>query len=590
MTLKGNYSENIKLVNSLVAGQPSGTDSSPNPSQSPDQQPILRLSEGYIPCPSELEKNESFSLGSFKTKKTLFLSLLSALFTLSLVFTARHINKNFKATSDISSKEPINVILMISDGFGPASQTMARQFKQKIFNLPVSWKSPLDDILVGSSRTQSSSSLITDSAAGATAFSCGIKSYNGAIAVDDIKRPCGTLLEAAKLKGMKTGLVATSRITHATPGSFSSHVVNRDMEDLIAEYQIGNYSLGRVVDLMLGGGKCHFLPSTVQGSCRADTRDLLLEAKQNGFSLINSLSDIKQTSNSEQQLPLLGLFSSSHMNYEIDRDTSNEPSLSEMSEKALELLSKSSKASGKGFFLMIEGSRIDMAAHSNDPSAHVRDILEYWESIDVVRKFIDKNPNTLLISVSDHETGGVSVARQLGTEYPEYLWKPHVINRVKRSNEFISGKLLNFIPSNNTQDDPAIQKQNFVKNIVLDSWMGVEDYTTSEFESLLYTNKSEVLRQSLSDIVSKRAQVGWATHGHSAVDVNLYAYGHNSHKLHGNVENTDIGSFISSVLNLNLNDVTKKLSRDRVEQKTAFKAGEWLGKRDLDAKEHNPFS
>ncbi|RKP19681.1 alkaline phosphatase-like protein [Rozella allomycis CSF55] len=130
----------------------------------------------------------------------------------------------FLSIIKVLSSNPINVILMISDGFGPSSETFGRTIYQFKNNLPFDHPTPLDEILVGTSRTRSSSSLVTDSAAGATAFSCGLKSYNGAIG-------------AAKAKGLKTGLVATSRITHATPASFSAHVVHRDMENLIAEYQ-----------------------------------------------------------------------------------------------------------------------------------------------------------------------------------------------------------------------------------------------------------------------------------------------------------------------------------------------------------------
>lgn len=123
-----------------------------------------------------------------------------------------------------------NVILMISDGFGPASETLARDYVQALGNGGPETMLALDSILVGSSRTQSSSSYVTDSAAGATAFSCAMKSYNGAIAVDPRQNPCGTVLESAKALGYKTGLVATSRITHATPASFAAHVPFRDME------------------------------------------------------------------------------------------------------------------------------------------------------------------------------------------------------------------------------------------------------------------------------------------------------------------------------------------------------------------------
>ncbi|RKO88662.1 alkaline-phosphatase-like protein, partial [Blyttiomyces helicus] len=115
-------------------------------------------------------------------------------------------------------------------GFGPASETLARNYYQATHDVPYNHQLPLDTILVGSSRTRSSSSLVTDSAAGATAFSCGVKTYNGAIGVFPDGRPCGTVLEAAKAIGYHTGLVATSRITHATPASFASHVSSRGDE------------------------------------------------------------------------------------------------------------------------------------------------------------------------------------------------------------------------------------------------------------------------------------------------------------------------------------------------------------------------
>ncbi|RUP43304.1 alkaline-phosphatase-like protein [Jimgerdemannia flammicorona] len=96
--------------------------------------------------------------------------------------------------------------------------------------------------------------------------------------------PCGTILESAKLhRGMLTGLVVTSRITHATPGSFAAHVVNRDMENEIAVHELGDYPLGRTVDLMFGGGLCHFLGNATEGSCRMDTRDIWSEGPKYGW-------------------------------------------------------------------------------------------------------------------------------------------------------------------------------------------------------------------------------------------------------------------------------------------------------------------
>ncbi|KAJ2910972.1 vacuolar alkaline phosphatase [Coemansia aciculifera] len=496
----------------------------------------------------------------------------------------------FDGISWMQRSKKRNIILMISDGFGPASETMARNYVQQINDLPVGFQSPLDEILVGSSRTRSKSSLVTDSAAGATAFSCLLKTYNGAIAVADDKLPCGTVLEAAKLqRGMLTGLVATSRITHATPASFSAHVTHRDMEDLIAEYQIGNYSLGPVVDLMFGGGRCHFMPNThANASCRMDARDLWSEARAAGF---NTLSTRKQFDDlashgrgAAMSLPLLGAFASSHMDYEIDRDATAQPSLAEMSAKALGILDAATKKKNAGFFLMIEGSRIDMAAHTNDPAAHLRDIVAYWDAISVARTYVDEHPDTVLISVSDHETGGFSVAKQLTPSYPEYLWNPRALEHVRHSIEYISYKLL----AQPTSDQEA--RYRYVSDTVFAEWLGIKDAKHGEIMAVTQELESIKLRQLLSDVISNRAQIGWATHGHSAVDVNLYAYGKDAHLLRGNHENTDIGKFIVDQLGLDLAKVSGKIKADRVVQGTTAVHESWLGRRDLDAAEHHPAS
>ncbi|KAJ2341418.1 vacuolar alkaline phosphatase [Coemansia erecta] len=411
-----------------------------------------------------------------------------------------------------------------------------------------------------------------------------MKSYNGAIGVNPERTPCGTVLEAAKLqRNMATGLVVTSRITHATPGAFSSHVVHRDMEDLIAEYQIGNYSLGPVVDLMFGGGRCHFEPGPSADSCRTDTRDLLAEARTRGFSTLQSRADFDALdAHSAKSLPLLGTFAASHMDYEIDRDPKQQPSLAEMAGKALGILDAATKNSNEGFFLMIEGSRIDMAAHTNDPAAHVRDIIAYWDAIAAVRAFVDTHPDTVLISVSDHETGGFSVAKQLGTEYPEYLWNPFALEPVKHSIEYISSKLL---PD---QASDSGERYKFIRDTVFPKWMGIRDASHEEILAVSSESNSVQLRQLLSTAISNRAQLGWATHGHSGVDVNLYAYGKDAHLLRGNHENTDIGEFIVQALGLNLEQVTSLIKQDRVIQNTPAVKEAWMGRRDLDAPEHHP--
>lgn len=293
---------------------------------------------------------------------------------------------------------------------------------------------PRDDILVldqhfiGSSRTRSSSSLVTDSAAGATAFSCGMKSYNGAISVLPDHTPCGTILEAAKKAGYMTGLVVTTDITDATPACFASHANRREYQDMIAQQEVGEHPLGRVVDLMFGGGRCHFLPNSTEGSCRGDERDITkLAQEEYGWSYLSSRKEFDALKlGIAAELPILGLFAESDIPFELDRRNMNDvyPSLEEMARTALKALEIATKDSEKGFFLMIEGSRIDHAGHGNDPAAQVHEVLAYDHAFASVVEFLDtSNDEGVLVATSDHETGGLSVARrkQVQNSFAEQL-------------------------------------------------------------------------------------------------------------------------------------------------------------------------
>ncbi|KAJ2059088.1 vacuolar alkaline phosphatase [Coemansia sp. S146] len=446
-----------------------------------------------------------------------------------------------------------NLIMMVSDGFGTASETMARDYVQQMEGKPYEWLSALDELLVGTSRTKSSDSLVTDSAAGATVFSCGKKSYNGAIGVTPDEKPCGTVLEAAKLKGYKTALVSTSRITHATPASFASHVVHRDMEGLIAQQLVGNNTIGNKVDLIFGGGSCHFLPNTTKGSCRTDDLDVWALAKNNGYSTFESRAAFDALK-PKTKLPTIGLFTSSHMSYEIDRNPALEPSLAEMTVKALEILSENTKHSNQGFFIMIEGARIDMAGHDNDPAAHLRDIVQYWETVAAVRRFVNNNRDTAMIGTSDHETGGLS----LGMEH-DYFWHPKYLKPVKKSSEVICRELSKVAIN---------ERESFIRKTVIPSYLGVSNITDADVASVLRATASGSTKCKLAVglIVSRLARISWSTDGHSGVDVGLYAYGRGTEKLRGNYENTQVGEFLRDYLQVDLAPVTKGLSNQLTEQ------------------------
>jgi alkaline phosphatase len=370
-------------------------------------------------------KRNTSAVRTWKTAREIGLFIWAILATAAVIILAV-VYQRHGADTTYGSPHPSgkrNLIFMVSDGMGPTSLSLTRSFMQFQNGAPFGEQLVLDQHLIGQSRTRSSSSLITDSAAGATAFSCGMKSYNGAISVTPDHEPCGTVLEAAKKAGYMTGLVVTTRITDATPACFAAHVNMRMEEDLIAEQMVGDNPLGRVVDLMFGGGRCHFLPnSTDDSSCRADDKDIVALAKKQGFSYIDDRAGFdKLKGGAGIKLPMLGLFADTDIPYELDRRNENDvyPSLHEMAETAMRALSDATRDSDKGFFLMIEGSRIDHAGHHNDAAAQVHEVLAYDQAFTSVLEFL-KNDKTeaVMVSTSDHETGGLATARRTFSYQP----------------------------------------------------------------------------------------------------------------------------------------------------------------------------
>ena len=473
-----------------------------------------------------------------------------------------------------------NLVFLVSDGMGPTSLAMTRTWRQYVEQLPYDETLVLDDHLIGQSRTRSTSSLVTDSAAGATAFSCGAKSYNGAISVLPNFEPCGSVMEAAKRAGYTTGLVVTTRITDATPAVFVSHVRKREMEDEIARQMIGeHHPLGRMVDLMLGGGRAHFLPNHTEGSSRADDMNVVELAKEEGWNYIDSRDELNDLG-TNVPMPFMGLFADHDFPYEIDRQYQDDtyPSLEQMTKTALQALSAATKNTDKGFFVMIEGSRIDHAGHANDPAAQVHEVLAYDKAMAAVLDFIrGETTPTLMVSTSDHETGGLATAKQLHSIYPKYLWHPGVLANVTHSASYAAREYhrhTNSFPKHAEHDSrPTSEDMRAYLAALSSQALGINDYSQDEIDTLL--EKPRLAAYSFADMVSRRAQTGWSTHGHSGADVNIYTSDAEAAKdLVGNHENTDVGAFLRAYLSLEdeVAAVTKEL-REHME----VAGQEWLG-------------
>lgn len=289
---------------------------------------------------------------------------------------------------EVTDREPVelptNIIFMIGDGMGVSHVTGARieLGTLNMERLPVG----------GFATTFASNRLVTDSAASGTALATGHKSYNGAISVSPSKESLKTVLEHAEDRGMATGLVVTCSITHATPAVFAAHVDSRTKDDEIALQMAGSG-----VDVLFGGGRSFFLPDTEPGGVRKDGRNLLDELRRR-MPVALTVEEFRSIRDADAAT---GLFYSGHPPTVATR----EPSLAEMTGKALDILSRDED----GFFVMIEGSQIDWAGHENEHEWLMDELRDFDEAVGVVMDFAERDGNTLVVVTADHETGAYAV-------------------------------------------------------------------------------------------------------------------------------------------------------------------------------------
>jgi alkaline phosphatase len=232
-----------------------------------------------------------------------------------------------------------------------------------------------------------------------------------------------------------------------------------------------------------------------------------------------------------------------------------------MATTALRALEKATADSDQGFFIMIEGSRIDHAGHFNDPAAQVHEVLEYDKTFKAVLDFIEQSDTeTVLVATSDHETGGLATALQEPGHLPVYNWYPKVLANSRASAEHLAAKLRAHVSSSTTASGKKDLKSWINSELVI-SGLGISDATDAELD-LLVENADDALYY-FSAIISLRAHIGWSTHGHTAVDVNVYSSGGpGTHRIRGNVENTEIGVFLREYLDVDVEPITKELKEN----------------------------
>ncbi|WP_404836156.1 alkaline phosphatase [Aeromonas media] len=326
--------------------------------------------------------------------------------------------------SQAQASDAKNVILFIGDGMGPSVLTATRLYKVgeegdlEMMKLPRSARV----------KTFSHDAQTTDSAPSMAAYTTGVKMNNEVIAMSsdtqavapakdingnkginnctgDNGTPVPTILELAKAAGKSVGAVTTTELTHATPAATYSHICHRDAAYAIAEQAVPggagfNAALGDGVDVLMGGGANHWTPySASNKGGRADGRDLTAELSAQGYQYVTTQSDLAKIESGK----VLGLFSAkSHLDYELDRiakgAANTQPSLSEMTAKAIDLLSQNSQ----GYFLMVEGGRIDHALHATNAKRSLTDAVALDEAVKTALGKVDLS-DTLIVVTADHD-------------------------------------------------------------------------------------------------------------------------------------------------------------------------------------------
>lgn len=444
-----------------------------------------------------------------------------------------------------------NIIMMIPDGTSASVLTLSRLYKsgigyaehQQIDKTHLH----IDPFICGLVKTYSSDAPIGDSAPTGSTYATGVVSQAGYVATypektkndivfvnpDLANTPAMTILEAAKLAGKSTGLAVTVEFPHATPADFSAHTSNRGDYKSIASQMVKNN-----IDVVFGGG-INYLND--------ENRNYL---QQNGWEVIPGDYNRFNSFSGEK---VWGLFAPTDLPYDLDRNASECPSLKEMTEKAIRILSKNEN----GFFLMVEGSKVDWAAHANDPIAMITDFLAFDEAVKVATDFAIQNGNTAVIVCPDHGNSGLSIGgpntNSGYSKKPKNDFIAPLINSKKTLEgfaQFISGK----------ENTKTGLKQDFA------DYLGINELNADELASLMKSTKKNLktnrieqgkVKSAATKIFNSKTCLGFTTSGHTGEDVFLGVYHPKGDILTGVRHNVEVNEYMQQLFGVNLTDSTK---------------------------------
>ena len=444
---------------------------------------------------------------------------------------------------------PKYVFLFIGDGMSVPQRMTAEEFSRAVGSGPLAMNNmPFS----APTRTCSADSLITDSAAAATAIACGEKTNNHYSGVDPDGNPIYSCAKAAKDAGKKVGIMSTVTITHATPAGFYAHRKDRG-----ESYAIGLDMIASGFDLFAGGGQSK--PNDEKNPLyRGDLYKLAAEA---GYTVIR-----EDRAAFEALKPGCGKVwyaaTKEAMPNSIDADRwKGVPTLAEITRKSIELLD----GSEKGFFLMVEGGRIDWAGHANDPATNLREVLALDAAVRVALEFQKAHPDTLVVTTGDHETGGMTMGFA-ATGYAFFM--DRLVNQKRSADDSIKAFVKANHPATFNEVKPFLAETfgfDFTSTDTKGNPMAVSEAEAQELEKA-FAHDLEMARKGRKDdeaydakkisrlptavksIFSHKCGIGWTSGSHTALPVLTTAGGPGAERFVGFIDNTDISKNLKELM------------------------------------------
>jgi alkaline phosphatase len=425
----------------------------------------------------------------------------------------------------------------------------------------------------GMQTTYDAHALMTDSASAGTAFACGIKTESGVIGMDETKTVrYKSIAQLAQERGKRVGIISSVSLDHATPASYYASVANRGyMNNIASQMAETDY------EFFGGGGLASPSGPARSGDTGNNVWELLAA---NHYTVLNdrdSIMALKTTPMNKVVCINPWLQDSAAMPYAIDRPDTN-LSLKEMTEVAISCLSvrRKDKHGDKGFFLMVEGGKIDWACHANDAVATLQDMMDFDDAVGVALEFYRRNPmETLIVVTGDHETGGLSVghATTAYTAYYDRLLGQTCSFTYFAQNQWPVCKAAHNSGYNRSLPDNLASDSDMI-NLLMDTfglkWADLNDYqkkkledafdksmsggnNNSQAENALLYGSYEPIIVTITHILNERASIGWTSYSHTGVPVPVYAIGDGAKNFNGFYDNTDIAKQLARVMDIHRN-------------------------------------